>query len=175
MVRHRTVFPRPSIQSFPDLRQADRSLPGLRRPVTTSGKCGTHGWPSHPISSWSSSSRGRHGCDGQSSQSLAWAPLPRRLSRCSRSGSLDVLQIHGSTAMNPDRRQPWPLAIVGQKSAGHGLLPQRRSHGPAAALAAAAKGLDRSAENLLAQAPGPADDAIRGSSLDPDAARGQPA
>jgi hypothetical protein len=25
MVRHRTVFPRPSIQSFPDLRQADRA------------------------------------------------------------------------------------------------------------------------------------------------------
>ena len=45
----------------------------------------------------------------------------------------------------------------------------------ATALDAAAKGLDRSAENLLAQAPGPADDAIRGSSLDPDAARGQPA
>lgn len=58
MVRHRTVFPRPSIQSFPDLRQADRCLPALRRSVTTSGQCGTHGWPSHPISSWSHPAEG---------------------------------------------------------------------------------------------------------------------
>ena len=61
MVRHRTVFPRPSNQSLPDLRQADRCLPGLRRPVTTGGQCGTHGWPSHPISSWSHPAEGGMG------------------------------------------------------------------------------------------------------------------
>ncbi len=65
--------------------------------------------------------------------------------------------------------------MMGQKRAGHGLLPQRRSYGLAAALAVAVKGLKRSAETLLAQAPDPADDGIRGSSSDPEAAGGQPA
>ena len=138
------MFPRPSIQS-------------LTAPAKLTAACLVSTVSFYQLES---SSRVRHGTDAQSSQSLARAPLPRLPGRWSRSCSLGVLQVHGSTAMNPGRRQPWPLAMMGQKRAGHGLLPQCRSYGLAGAFDAAAKGLDLSAENMLAQAPGPADAVI---------------
>jgi hypothetical protein len=107
-------------------------------------------------------SRGRHGSAVRSSQSLAWASLPRLPGRWSRSGSIGVLQVLGSTAMNPGRRQPCPLAMMGQKRAGLAFSRNAACMGLlliwplamqpallAMALDAAAKGLDRSAVNLL--------------------------